>query len=103
MTSWINRSDEALMDMRKKLATAPGASSSESKIIPHTNSILAASPQSEIERSGHGWCHDHEQEEAINVKLVEKALLDLFTEDALQSVDRSHGKDAPKSPKAARF
>ena len=27
MTSWINRSDEALMDMRKKLATAPGATS----------------------------------------------------------------------------
>ena len=23
MTSWVNRSDEALMDMRKKLATAP--------------------------------------------------------------------------------
>ena len=30
MTSRINRSDEALMDMRKKLATAPGANSSES-------------------------------------------------------------------------
>ena len=30
MTSWINRSDEALMDMRKKLATAPWANSSES-------------------------------------------------------------------------
>ena len=24
MTSWINRSDEALMDMRKKLAAVPG-------------------------------------------------------------------------------
>ena len=34
MTSWINRSDEALMDMRKKLATAPGANSSESTMIP---------------------------------------------------------------------
>ena len=34
MTSWINRSDEALMDVRKKLATAPGANSSESTMIP---------------------------------------------------------------------
>ena len=34
MTSWINRSDEALMDMRKKLATAPGANSSEPTMIP---------------------------------------------------------------------
>ena len=34
MTSWINRSDEALMDMRKKLATAPGTNSSESTMIP---------------------------------------------------------------------
>ena len=53
MTSWINRSDEALMDMRKKLATAPGATSSESTDDPSTNSRLAASPQGEIERSGH--------------------------------------------------
>ena len=34
MTSWINRSDEALMDMRKKLATVPGANSPESTMIP---------------------------------------------------------------------
>ena len=34
MTSWINRSDEALMDMRKKLATAPGANSSGTPMIP---------------------------------------------------------------------
>ena len=34
MTSWINRSDEALMDMRKKLATALGANSSESTMTP---------------------------------------------------------------------
>ena len=34
MTSWINRSDEALMDMRKKLATAPGANSLKSAMIP---------------------------------------------------------------------
>ena len=30
---------------------------------------------------------------SLNIKLVEKSLLDLFTDDALQSVDRSHGKD----------
>ena len=34
MTSWINRSDEALMDMTKKLATAPGANSLKSAMIP---------------------------------------------------------------------
>ena len=34
-TSRINRSDEALMDMRKKLATAPGANSSQSTMILH--------------------------------------------------------------------
>ena len=34
MTSWTNRSDEALMDMRKKLATALGANSSEPTMIP---------------------------------------------------------------------
>ena len=62
MTSWINRSDEALMDMRKKLAIAPGANVSESTMIPpHTNSRLAASPQGEIERSGHCWSHDHDR------------------------------------------
>ena len=61
MTSWINRSDEALMDMRKKLATAPGANSSESTLIPPKNSRLAASPQGETERSGHCWSHDHDR------------------------------------------
>ena len=30
---------------------------------------------------------------SLNIKLVEKSLLDLFTDDVLQSVDRSHGKD----------
>ena len=44
MTGWINRSDEALMDTRKKLASAHGANSSESTMIPSTNSRLAASP-----------------------------------------------------------
>ena len=32
-------------------------------------------------------------DEAVMIKLVEKSLLDLFTDDVLQSVDRSHGKD----------
>ena len=31
---------------------------------------------------------------SLNVKLVEKSLRDLFTDDVLQSVDRSHGKDS---------
>ena len=75
MTSWINRSDEALMDMRKKLATAPGANSSESTMIP---------PQIQ------GWLLLHRarsRDQDIvgvmtmtgNIKLVEKSLLDLFT------------------------
>ena len=34
MTSWINRSDESLMDMRKKLETAPWANSPASTMIP---------------------------------------------------------------------
>ena len=29
----------------------------------------------------------------LNIKLVETSLLDLFTDDVFQSVDRSHGKD----------
>ena len=33
VTSWINRSGEALMVMRKKLASAPDATSSESTMI----------------------------------------------------------------------
>ena len=93
MTSWINRSDEALMDMRKKLATAPGANSSESTMIPPQ--IL-------------GWLLLHRTKlrhqdivgvmtmtgGSLNIKLVEKSLLDLFTDDVLQSVDRSHGKNS---------
>ena len=61
MTSWINRSDEALMDMRKKLATAPGAKSSDSTMIPSTDSRMAAASQSGIARSGHCWSHDHDK------------------------------------------
>ena len=34
MKSCINRSDQARMDMRKELATVPGANSSESTMIP---------------------------------------------------------------------
>ena len=42
MTSWINRSDEALMDMRKKLASAPGASASNepTMILPQIQGWL---------------------------------------------------------------
>ena len=93
ITSWIKRSDEALMDMRKKLATALGASSSESTMIP---------PQIQ------GWLLLHMARlsfqdivgvmtmtrGSLNIKLVEKSLLNLFTDTVLQSVDRSHGKDS---------
>ena len=93
MRSWINRSDEALMDMRKKLATAPGANSSESTMIP---------PQTQ------GWLLLHKARlrykdivgvmtmtgGSLKIKLVVKSLLDLFTGDVLQSVDRSYGKDS---------
>ena len=93
MTNCINRSGEALMDMRKKLATAPGANSSESTMIP---------PQIQ------GWLLLHRARlrdqdivgvmtmtgGSLNIKLVAKSLLDLFTDDVLQSVDRSHGKDS---------
>ena len=102
MTSWINRSDEALMDMRKKLATAPGANSSESTMIP---------PQIQ------GWLLLHRARlrdqdivgvmtmtgGSLNVKLVEKALLDLLTDDVLQSVDRSHGNDVGNPRKQHAF
>ena len=102
MTSWINRSDEALMDMRKKLATAPGANSSESPMIP---------PQIQ------GWLLLHRARlrdqdivgvmtmtgGSLNIKLVEKSLLDLFTDDVLQSVDRSHGKDSGNPRKQHAF
>ena len=102
MTSWINRSDEALMDMRKKLATAPGANSSESTMIP---------PQIQ------GWLLLHRARlrdqdivgvmtmtgGSLNIKLVEKSLLDLFTDDVLQSVDRSRGKDSGNPRKQHAF
>ena len=102
MTSWINRSDEALMDMIKKLATAPGANSSESTMIP---------PQIQ------GWLLLHRTRlrdqdivgvmtmtgGSLNIKLVEKSLLDLFTDDVLQSVDRSHGKDSGNPRKQHAF
>ena len=98
MTSWINRSDEPLMGMRKKLATAPGAISSESTMIP---------PQIQ------GWLLLHRARlryqdivgvmtmtgGRLNIQLAEKPLLDLFTDDVLQSVDRSHGKDSGNTRK----
>ena len=98
MTSWVNRSDEALMDTRKKL----GANSSESTMIP---------PQIQ------GWLLLHRARlrdqdivvvmtmtgGSLNIKLVAKSLLDLFTDVVLQSVDRYHGKDFWKSSKAARL
>ena len=34
MTSWLDLSDEALMSMRRKLASALGANSSESTMMP---------------------------------------------------------------------
>ena len=40
---------------------------------------------------------------SLNVRLVEKVLLDLFTEDALQSIDRSHGKNAGNLRKQHAF
>ena len=102
MTSWVNRSDEALMDMRKKLAAAPGADSSESTMIP---------PQIQ------GWLLLHmarlrDQDIAgvmtmtggsLNIKPVEKSLLGMFTDDVVQSVERSHGKDSGNLPKETGF
>ena len=102
MTSWINRSDEGPMDMRKKLATAPGVNSSESTMIP---------PQIQ------GWLLLHRARlrdqdivgvmtvtgGSFNIKLVEKSLLDLFTDDVLQSVDRFHGKDSGNPRKQHAF
>ena len=102
MTSWFNRSDQALMDMRKKLATPPGANSSESTMIP---------PQLQ------GWLLLHRARlrnqdifgvltttgGSLNIKLVEKSLLDLFTDDVFQSVDRSHGKDSGNPRKQHAF
>ena len=51
MTSWTNRSDEALMDMRKKLATALGANSSEPTMIPPQIQGWLLLQKGEIERS----------------------------------------------------
>ena len=81
------------MDMRKKLASARGTKSRESTMIP---------PQIP------GWLPLHRARlrhqdivgvmtiagGSLNLKLVEKSLLDLFTDDVLQSADRSHGKDS---------
>ena len=53
MTSWINRSDEALMDTWGEFLRINDD--------PFTNSRLVASPQGEIERSGHCWSHDHDR------------------------------------------
>ena len=60
MTSWINRSDEALMDMRKKIGV-----STWRKFYrwvnndPSTDSRMATSSLGAITRSGHRRCHDH--------------------------------------------
>ena len=40
---------------------------------------------------------------SLNIKIVEKSLLDLFTDDVLQSVDRSHGKDSGNPRKQHAF
>ena len=100
MTNWINRSDEALMDMRKKLETAPGANSSESTMI---------GPQSQ------GWqlllrARLRDQDTvgvmtmtggSLNIKLVEKSLLDLLMMSSSQLIALMAG--LWKSSKAARF
>ena len=39
----------------------------------------------------------------MNIKIVEKSLLDLFTDDVFQSVDRSHGKDSGNPRKQHAF
>ena len=94
MTNWINRSDDALMDMKKKkLATKLVARSSESTMI---------------RRQIQGWLLLHKARlrdqdivgimtmtrSSLNIKLVGKSLLDLFTDDVLQSIDRYYGKDS---------
>ena len=40
---------------------------------------------------------------SLNIKFVEKSLLDLFTDDVLQSGDRSHGKDSGNPRKEHAF
>ena len=42
-------------------------------------------------------------EGSLNIELVAKSLLDLFTDDVLQSVDRSHGKDSGNPRKQHAF
>ena len=39
----------------------------------------------------------------MNIKIVEKSLLDLLTDDVFQSVDRSHGKDSGNPRKQHAF
>ena len=97
MTSWINRSDEALMDTRKK--TGDSANFLRINNDPSTKSRFAASAQGEIERSGHCWSHDHDRRQLVIV-LAEKSLLDLFTDDVLQSLS---WQGLWKYPKTARF
>ena len=53
MTSWINRSDEALIGMGKKLASATWCKIFTINDDPSTNSRMATSSQSETTRSGH--------------------------------------------------
>ena len=92
MTSWIHRSDETLMDV-KKLVSPPGVNSSEPTIIPpqiqrwfllHRARLRVQDIVGVMTMTGGG----------LNIKLVEESLLDLFTDDVLQSFDRSHGKDS---------
>ena len=78
---------------KKKLATTRVAKPWESTMIP---------------RQIQGWLLLHKARlrdqdivgvmtmtrSSLNIKLVEKSLLDLFTDDVLQSIDRSHGKDS---------
>ena len=42
-------------------------------------------------------------EGSLNIKLVDKSLLNLFTDDVLQSVDRSYGKDSGNPRKQHAF
>ena len=102
MTNWINRSGEALMDMRKKLATALGANSSESTMIrPQIQDWLLLHRARLRDQDIDGVMTMTGG--SLNIKLVAKSLLDLFTDDVLQSVDRSHGKDSGNPRKQHAF
>ena len=103
MTSWINRSDEALYGHAEEIGNSTWCKFFIINNDPSTNSRLAACPQDEIERSGHCWSHDHDRRQSLNMKLVEKSLLGLFTNDVLQSVDRSHGEDSGNPRKQHAF